>query len=164
MVNYECETAFEPDFDAAGLAGEVSLKVLSEEGCPEECEIELIVTDPETVRGLNRDYRGIDRTTDVLSFPNAEWEKPADFEGESFRDPFLKDPDTGRVMLGQIVLNAEKIFRQAEEYGHSAKREFAFLVAHSMLHLLGYDHESEEEAALMEEKQKLYLEALGITR
>ena len=68
------------------------------------------------------------------------------------------------VMLGDILISKDRVISQAEEYGHSEKREFAFLVAHSVLHLLGYDHMSEEEAKLMESKQKAYLDELGITR
>ncbi len=164
MIHLETEAALDADFDLNTVAQSVFDAVLKGENCPLSCEAELLITDPETVHEMNREYRKIDRTTDVLSFPNVEWDAPSDFSCEGFRDEFLIDPETGDLMLGQIVLNAEKILSQAEEYGHSVKREYAFLIAHSMLHLLGYDHETEEEAAVMEEKQKLYLEALGITR
>ena len=74
------------------------------------------------------------------------------------------DPDSEEIVLGDIMVSAEKVIEQAKEYGHSQKREFAFLVAHSMLHLLGYDHMTPEEAAVMEEKQRNVLEILGISR
>ena len=73
-------------------------------------------------------------------------------------------PETGELLLGDIVISAEKVLEQAAEYGHSVKREYAFLIAHSMLHLSGYDHMEPEEAAVMEQKQREILETLGITR
>jgi len=73
-------------------------------------------------------------------------------------------PDSGELILGDIILSADRICSQAEAYGHSLKREFAFLVAHSMLHLCGYDHETDEEAAVMEHRQDAILNGLGITR
>ena len=82
--------------------------------------------------------------------------------GEQLVD--LLDPDTGKIMFGDIVINEDRVRSQAEDYGHSIKREFAFLVAHSMLHLCGYDHMEEEEAKVMEKKQEDVLGELGITR
>ena len=109
--------------------------------------------------------KGIDAPTDVLSFPNVSYEKAGDFSvllGEQLVD--LLDPDTGRIMFGDIVINEDRVRSQAKDYGHSVKREFAFLVAHSMLHLCGYDHMEEEEAKVMEKKQEDVLGELGITR
>ena len=108
----------------------------------------------------------IDKTTDVLSFPNIDWEAPADYENvdeEEFNCSSF-NPETGLPILGEICLNKDRIISQAGEYGHSVKREFAFLIAHSMLHLLGYDHMEDDEAKVMEEKQKEYLEDLKISR
>ena len=79
-------------------------------------------------------------------------------------DEDLFNPETGEVILGDIVLCKERIYSQAEEYGHSVLREYAFLIAHSMLHLFGFDHMTEEEAAVMEEKQREILDTLGISR
>ena len=109
-------------------------------------------------------HRGIDRPTDVLSFPMQTYEKPADF---SHVEDFIEEnfnPDTGELLLGDIVLNVEKVIEQAKTYGHSQKREYAFLILHSMLHLFGYDHESEDERLLMEDRQRTILDTLGITR
>ena len=113
---------------------------------------------------MNREHRGIDRPTDVLSFPNVDYETPADFSGieDSIEDYF--DPESGELCLGDIVISVDKVLEQAKEYGHSPKREYAFLIAHSMLHLLGYDHMEPEEAAVMEHKQEEILNRLGITR
>ena len=115
---------------------------------------------------MNREFRQIDRPTDVLSFPMIEYEEAGKFD-------FLEEvscpedcfhPETGELLLGDIVISAEKVLEQAQEYGHSVKREYAFLIAHSMLHLMGYDHMEPGEAAEMEQKQKEILEGLGIVR
>lgn len=164
MVNFETEVDFEVDFNPEKTANEVVDAVLRMEKCPKDCEVELLLTDEETVHEINKEYRQIDSTTDVLSFPNVEWDSPADYEGVSFNDELLLDPDTGLLMLGQIVLCKERILSQAEEFGHSVKREYAFLIAHSMLHLLGYDHMEDDERAVMEEKQRECMEILKIGR
>ena len=164
MLNFENETDFNPDFDLIEVASLVTDKVLQGEKFPYECDVDLLITDALTVKEINSEYRNIDNTTDVLSFPNIEWDAPADYESEGLSDEFLKDPETGHIMLGQIVLNEERIRSQALEYGHSVKREYAFLIAHSMLHLLGYDHMEDEERKVMEDKQKEYLSELKIER
>ena len=111
-------------------------------------------TDNDGIREINKEYRDIDKETDVLSFPMTD-------EGEEF----TVNPETGCKMLGDIVISVEKALAQAEEYGHGFKREIAFLTVHSMLHLLGYDHEkSEEEEKEMFGKQEIVLEALGLGR
>ena len=130
-----------------------------------EVEIGLTITNDEGIQELNREFREIDRPTDVLSFPNVSYEEPGDFsvmEGEQEVD--LLNPDTGNIMFGDIVVNEDRVRSQAQEYGHSTKREFAFLIAHSMLHLCGYDHMEEDEAKVMEKKQSDVLNTLGITR
>ena len=105
-----------------------------------------------------------DRETDVLSFPNLDFDRPGDFEISEDREADYFDPDTGELILGDIIISVDRIKEQAESYGHSRKREFAFLVAHSMLHLCGYDHMEEGEAKVMEAKQEQVLSSLGITR
>ena len=113
-------------------------------------------------RELNRDYREIDRETDVLSFPMLEFEAPAVFPEEIGEEDI--NPDTGEVPLGDIVINVRRVKTQAAEYGHSETRELAFLIAHSMLHLMGYDHMEEEERMGMEARQREILDALGYRR
>ena len=161
----ENEVNAEFDFDIEELASTVAKAVLESEGCKHEVEISLIITDDEGIHEMNRDFRGIDRPTDVLSFPNVSYDEPGDFsviDGDQNID--LLNPDTGNIIFGDIVINEARVRSQAEEYGHSQKREFAFLVAHSMLHLCGYDHMEPDEAAVMEGKQKEILDKLGITR
>lgn len=118
------------------------------------CEISVTFTDNEGIRELNRKFRGIDRATDVLSFPLF------DYEGESEEPPV----NEFKGMLGDIVLSLERAREQAEEYGHSFEREVAFLTVHSMLHLLGYDHETGEEDELdMRRRQTEITELLGLS-
>lgn len=164
MINLEMEIDWEESFDFEEVANLVADTVLDKEECPYECEIELTITDSEEVHKINREYRNIDSTTDVLSFPNVDWDSPADYDCDGFNDDYIVNPDTEMIMLGQIVLNKDRIISQAEEFGHSVKREYAFLIAHSMLHLLGYDHMVEDEAKVMETKQSEYLDSIGIGR
>ncbi len=152
-------------FDIEELANSVADTVLKMEGCAADLEVGLTITDSEGIHELNKEFRGIDAPTDVLSFPNVSYERAGDFSvllGEQLVD--LLDPDTGKIMFGDIVINEDRVRSQAEDYGHSIKREFAFLVAHSMLHLCGYDHMEEDEAKVMEKKQEDVLGELGITR
>lgn len=131
--------------------------------CPYEAEVNLLLTTDEEVHAMNQEHRGIDRATDVLSFPMQEYENPGDFSlFEECEDAF--HPETGELMLGDIVISKEKVLQQAESYGHSPKREFAFLIAHSMLHLFGFDHMEEEERLVMEQKQREIMEIVQIPR
>ena len=152
------------DFPYEETAKNVSERALQIEACPWEADVSLLITDADGIRELNREQRGIDSVTDVLSFPACEFSAPSRF-GEAEEDPFgCFNPENGNLLLGDIVICAERVRSQAEEYGHSRRREFAFLVAHSMLHLCGYDHMEAEEAAVMLAKQNEILNALGITR
>ncbi len=128
------------------------LRTLYEEGYHDDFEVSVTFTDNAQIRSINAAHRGIDKETDVLSFPLL------DSEG------FPVNPDSDCCMLGDIVISAEKARSQAKEYGHGLDREIAFLTVHSMLHLLGYDHESEEEEKEMFGKQEMILQSLGISR
>ena len=128
-------------------------QALKDEGFEELAEVSLTYVDNETIKKMNKEYRNKDTVTDVLSFPLGE-------NGE-----YDLNPDTGRLMLGDIVISLERAEEQAKEYGHSFERETTFLATHSMFHLLGYDHEnSAEEDELMRKKQSAVLEKLGISR
>lgn len=163
-VYLENETERTFDFDVKETAAAVAEKVLELEGCPYETLVNVLLTDNEGIREFNRNFRNTDRPTDVLSFPNISYDRAGNFDKveESFADCF--EPDTGELILGDIIVSADKVDEQAAGYGHSRRREFAFLIAHSMLHLLGYDHMTEEEAAVMERKQEKALQELRITR
>lgn len=152
------------DFDWEETARRVIAACLEQEGCPYETEIDLLLTNDREIHKINLEYRGIDRPTDVLSFPMADYPAPGDFSWVEARENQYFNPETGELMLGDIVLSKDRVVEQAEKYGHSRLREFAFLITHSMFHLMGYDHESLEEALVMEAKQNQVLDALEITR
>ena len=151
-IEYECETDFDLGLDCPALAKMVAEKVLDMEKCPWDAQVNLVLTDNEEIKRVNTEFRGIERATDVLSFPMLPFETPADYSVAE-DDESCFDLDSGELLLGDIMISAERAAAQAEEYGHSVKREFCFLVAHSMLHLLGYDHMTPEEAADMEARQ-----------
>ncbi len=163
-VYLENETKTQFDFDPEKTAALVAEKVLEAERCPYEAAVNILLTDNEGIRQFNRDFRETDAPTDVLSFPNIDYETPADFSGAEEETADCFDPDTGELLLGDIIISTDRLREQAKTYGHSEKREFAFLVAHSMFHLAGYDHMTKEEAAVMEEKQENVLQMLQITR
>ncbi len=162
-IPIELEYTEKPDFLDEEMIREVVTAALDAEECPYEAEIDILLTDNDAIHEINREERGIDAPTDVLSFPMLEFETPGDF---SFceEDDTLFHPDTGELLLGDMVISLDKVKAQAKEYGHSEKRELAFLVAHSMFHLMGYDHMEDAERLVMEEKQEAVLTALGITR
>lgn len=130
--------------------------------CPYEASVEVLLTDNDEIHEINLAQRNTDRATDVLSFPMNEYPAAGDFS--ELEDFGCFDPDSGELMLGDIVVSMDKVASQAEEFGHSKERELAFLVAHSMLHLFGFDHMEEEERKDMEKKQEEILENLGYTR
>ena len=158
------ETNMSLPFDWEEIFALVGETVLDRESCPYEAEVSLLLTDNEGIRQMNKETRGIDQDTDVLSFPNLFFEKPGDFSHVEQEAADCFHPDTGELLLGEMVISLEKLYEQAENYGHSLKREFAFLVAHSMLHLCGYDHMTDKEDELMCSCQEEVLTMLGITR
>lgn len=165
MTSYvENETSQSFSFDEKALLDRVAQAVLDSENCPYETTVNLLLTDDAGIREYNKNYRNIDAETDVLSFPNLEFETPGDFSGVEEREADCFDPDSGELVLGDIILNVSRVKEQAVEYGHSELREFAFLLAHSLFHLCGYDHMEPDEAAFMEEKQEVVLQSLQITR
>ncbi len=133
-------------------------------GCPYEAEVSVLLTDNEGIHQINLDTRGIDSPTDVLSFPMCDFLTPGDFSGLEESPEEYFDPDTGMLLLGDIVISVDKVKEQAVKYGHSETRELAFLVAHSMLHLSGYDHVEDEERLCMERMQEEILEHRGYRR
>ena len=162
-IFYENEGETLLDLDAKDLAERTVLTALDVEGCPYEAEVSLLLTEGDAVKMLNSEFRGIDKTTDVLSFPALDYEAAGDFDFLE-RHPENFNPETGELVLGDIVINKERVISQAKAYGHSAKREYCFLIAHSMLHLCGYDHMEENERKIMEERQRKIMEKLKIPR
>lgn len=160
----ENDTEKEFSFSIEEVFKRVAEAVLEAENCPYEAGVNLLMTDNEGIRGYNKEYRGIDKETDVLSFPNLDFEQAGVFEISEEAEADYFDPDSGELLLGDIMISVDKVTSQAVEYGHSELREFAFLAAHSMFHLCGYDHMTAEEAAVMEQKQEMLLDRLGIVR
>ena len=161
-IEYEAEQQLDLPYEE--IIRQVVEASLDYEACPYEAQVSVVLTDNARIQEINAEFRQIDRPTDVLSFPLVDYETPAEFAGLEDAEGEYVDPDTGELMLGDIVISVEKVTEQAEKYGHSEKRELAFLTAHSMLHLMGYDHMEEEERVVMERKQAEILEHLGITR
>ena len=163
-ICFENETDQELDFDYENILEKVIRQAADQEKCPYEFEVNVTFTDNDSIREINREFRELDVPTDVLSFPMLSYEKAGDFSflEEESEDDF--NPDTGEVMLGDIIISVDKVLEQAQSYGHSPKREFAFLIVHSMLHLFGYDHIDPKDAAIMEPKQKQILEEMHIVR
>ena len=163
VIEKETEDSF--DFDYEETARSIIEQSLDYLKCPYEVQLNLTLTDNEGIHAINKEYRQIDRPTDVLSFPLVDYEEPNVFP-ETIEDEAEDyfDLDTGELMLGDIIISVEKCKEQALEYGHSVLREFSFLIVHSMLHLFGYDHMEEDERAVMEQKQREILEAAGISR
>ena len=165
LLNIEIETDERIEDVFLDAARAVCLQALRQEACPMDAMVSLTLTGADQIREINRDYRGIDAATDVLSFPMLEFERSGDFSFlRKEEDDSAFNPSTGELLLGDIVICAGRAALQAQEYGHSVKREFAFLTAHSMLHLTGFDHMEEEERLEMEEHQRRIMEAVGIVR
>ena len=164
-TEYDDFQAFEDSLKekACEIIEKAVMSALCCEENPYECEINVLLCGDERIRSINSEQRGIDRSTDVLSFPMCEYDSPASFDG--FDDmPWLFNPETGELMLGDIVISIDHVMAQAEEYGHGRERELAFLTVHSMLHLMGYDHMEDSEREIMEERQREALLSAGYTR
>ena len=146
----------------AGLAARLEEAVnaaLDAEGVDVPCVVEVCLTDDEAIHQTNLEMRGVDRPTDVLSFPMFELQP-----GEKPRAEWA-DPDTDRVLLGDMMISLERARAQAEEYGHSLEREICYLAVHSVLHLLGYDHLDEgPQKRQMRQREEAILGKLGIVR
>lgn len=166
-ISYETDEELGLD-DYRKIIEDVINTALDKTNCPYETEVNVILGDDEYICEINKEFRDIDRPTDVLSFPTIEFERPGDFEGIrdylEERETEFFNPDTGELILGDMIISVNKVKEQANEYGHSLKRELAFLTAHSMFHLFGYDHMNDADAKEMESKQEEVLKELGISR
>lgn len=171
-IYYENQTDYEFDFDYKKTANDVISKTLLLEHFNYEVEVSITFVDEENIREINKEFRDLDKSTDVLSFPMIEYDSDYSRISDRKEEMYdflidridIKNPDTDEIILGDIVLCIPVIIMQAQEYNHSILREYAFLIAHSMLHLLGYDHIEDDERIIMENKQNQILESLNITR
>lgn len=137
---------------------------LEEEQVPYEVEISLSIVNLQTIQHINKEHRQIDSPTDVLSFPQIEPVKIGTIDWDALDFSTCVNYDTEELMLGDIIICSEKVIEQAKNYEHSIEREICFLVAHSMLHLLGYDHMTRVDEKIMFAKQDAILYHLGILR
>ena len=154
MIDIQIDEQFVDQIDESLIERSVGA-VLANEGVTGEIEISVLVTDDTTLHQLNRDYRGVDAPTDVLSFGDDE-------DGDA--PSFVYAPDAPRY-LGDLAISFERVLEQASDYGHSPQRELAYLVAHGTLHLLGYDHErGPDDAAAMREREEAAMTAIGLPR
>ena len=156
LENEQDKEKLTPEIEKA--ISDVCEAVLREEECDFDAQISVTLVDNDAIREINKEQRGIDKATDVLSFPMLEFDEDGNADGEY-------EMDGDYIVLGDIVISTERAREQSEEFGHSFLREVAFLTAHSMLHLLGYDHVDDPEGErIMCEKQERVLTSLGITR
>lgn len=167
-ITIENEVNAEFIFDYEEVIKKVIDGCLDYAKCPFEVCVEVTITDNEEIRKINNEFRQMDKPTDVLSFPLVEYENAGDFtfleDDNDETTAAYFDLETGELVLGDIVISEDRVRSQAEEYGHSVLRELAFLVAHSMFHLFGYDHMEDEERVEMERMQEEVLDNLGISR
>ena len=163
-VTIERESDIPLPFSEQEVAETVISETLDYEDCPYEVQVNIILTSNDEIQQINLEQRGVDAPTDVLSFPMIEYAYPSDFTVLEADGMSCFEPETGELILGDIVISVDKVIEQAEKYNHEVKREYAFLIAHSMLHLFGYDHMEELERETMEHKQEEILKRLNITR
>ncbi|HIT05069.1 MAG TPA: rRNA maturation RNase YbeY [Candidatus Scybalocola faecipullorum] len=164
-LNIEKEVDTELGFDYEKVIRDVVEAALEFEECPYEIELNVILTSNEEIAMINRDYRDLFVPTDVLSFPMIDYIAPGDFSQlDTYNEEDYFNPETGELMLGDIIISVDKVIEQADKYGHSKERELGFLTAHSMLHLFGYDHMEPEETEVMEIKQRDILQLVHLNR
>ena len=163
-ITIERESDIPLPFSEQEVAEAVISETLDYEDCPYEVQVNIILTSNDEIQQINLEQRGVDAPTDVLSFPMIEYAYPSDFTVLEADGMSCFEPETGELILGDIVISVDKVIEQAEKYNHGVKREYAFLIAHSMLHLFGYDHMDEVERENMELRQDEILNRLGITR
>lgn len=164
-IHIEYETELSLGIASEDIITKVIDAALDMYDCPYEAEVNVILTDNSSIAAINEEYRNLARPTDVLSFPMLEYDMPGDFSMiDQLPEEECFDPDSGELLLGDIIISVEKVIEQAEAYGHSKERELGFLTAHSMLHLFGFDHIEDDERKDMEVRQEEVLERVGLRR
>ena len=164
-VNIEYEAELQLNLDYEDIIKSVVSEAAAYEKCPYEIEVNVTITDEESIREINNEYRNIYKATDVLSFPMIDYKK-----GKVYKDLYLNFNfdsmffDNGNLVLGDIVISLERALEQSIEFNHSFFREASYLVIHSVLHLLGYDHMEEIEKRAMRNREEYILNKLNIPR
>ena len=164
QIDLEWEVKGETEIPYKKIAEEIIEEAVEYLHCPYDISVSVLFIEDAEMHRINLENRGIDKSTDVLSFPLLNLDAPAHFTEEMEKDPGNFDPDSGELLLGDIIINWDRVLSQAREYGHSPERELAFLIAHSLLHLFSFDHLEEEERKQMEEKQEDILQNRGYRR
>ena len=158
-IRVTAEVALEQEEDVRALITRCALEALAQEQVDFDAFIDVTIVDDASIRALNAEYRDKDAVTDVLSFPMYEF-----YNGEA-QEELETDPESGEVMLGDMILNYQRAAEQAAAFGHSTARECGFLTVHSVLHLLGFDHErGEDDRRRMRENEEKILSAVGLER
>ena len=158
-IRVTAEVPLEQEEEVRALITRCAQGALAHEQVDFPAFVDVTIVDDETIRTLNAENRNIDAVTDVLSFPMYEF-----YNGEA-QEELEEDPESGEVMLGDMILNYQRACQQAAEFGHSAARECGFLTVHSVLHLLGFDHErGEDDRCVMRGEEEAILTDLGLTR
>lgn len=166
-INVFKDKDYDFGFNIDILAKRIAKEVFLVERIKYDTSFNLSIVKSLTIKKINKENRGIDKVTDVLSFPNIDFDKPSNlkqFVSKDAIDVSIIDLNTKTIFLGDVMMCYDKVISQSKEYGHSIKREFAFLLVHSLLHLLGYDHIKKKDEKIMFEKQEKILKSLNIVR
>lgn len=164
ILTIEKEYEIELGFSIDEVANKVISYAISKFEIPYEVSLSLFTVGNDDIKEINNEHRQIDSATDVLSFPAIEFEIPGQLPDVVSHKEYYFDPENDSLYLGDIIVSLDKVVEQAKEYGHSTYREFAFLLTHSCLHLMGYDHMESEEEKEMFSYQKTILDEMEITR
>lgn len=167
IINFDVSDKYTFEFDYKKLAKKVTKQLLETEKINYDISYNLSVVDKSTIKKINKENRNINRITDVLSFPNIDFKKPSDFKRYIKNDVYdvsILDLSTKTIFLGDVVMCYDKIIAQSKLYNHSIKREYSFLLLHSLLHLLGYDHIDIKDERKMFKKQDEILDSLNIIK
>jgi len=163
VINYKADIQYSKSTDPGASCTEIIkqavAQTLQNEAVDMSCVVNILVTDDDQIRKYNRNYRGIDKATDVLSFPMQTFPQP----GWSNSIDLEPDIDTGDIPLGDIIISAESVKRQADEYENTIEYETVYLIIHSTLHLLGYDHDTESNERKMHAKTDQIMQEMGFT-
>ena len=167
IINFDISDKYVFDFDYKKLAKKISKKVFEIENIDYDISYNLSIVDKKDIKKINKEYRDINKITDVLSFPNIDFKKPSSFKNfikDDVYDVSIIDLTTDTIFIGDVVMCYDKIIEQSDMYNHSIKREYSFLLVHSLLHLLGYDHIDIKDERKMFKKQDDVLNSLNIYR
>lgn len=167
IISFDVSDKYIFEFDYKALSKKIAKKLFEIENIHYDISCNLSIVDKLKIKKVNKKYRNLNKITDVLSFPNVDLKKPSNFKEYIYDDIYdvsILDLTTKTIFLGDIVMCYDKIISQSKLYNHSVKREFSFLLVHSLLHLLGYDHIKINDEKKMFKKQDIILDSLNIIK